>query len=67
MPTRAIITTPYPTMEETAKFYDVPPERVAELMRLADEIFADNRTRTSTKKSRTANQRVAKTSRSKKK
>ena len=51
MRTRAIITTPYPTVEQVAKSAGVSPARVAELMRLVDKIMAGNGTRKPAKKS----------------
>jgi hypothetical protein len=65
-PDRAIITTPYPTVEQVAKSAGVPPERVAELMRLADEIVAGNTTRKPAKKGRPIKKRAATTSRTNK-
>jgi hypothetical protein len=61
---RSIITTPYPTMEQTAKLYGLRPKRVAELMRIADKIVAGTY---KPAKSRTTKKRAPKTSRSKEK
>jgi hypothetical protein len=35
---KVIITTPYPTSEEIAEFYKIPPKRVAELNEMIAEI-----------------------------
>jgi len=59
MRTPSIITSPYPTLEQTAKFYGVSAKRVAELQKLADEIMAGERARKTTRKKRAANPRVA--------
>jgi hypothetical protein len=47
---KAIITTPYPTPDEIAAFYKIPPKRVAELRQMIDEIRAAEASKTSRKR-----------------
>lgn len=66
MRTPVIITTPYPTIEETARLGNVPPERVKEILKMVDEIVARDEARRAAKKSRATKKRAAKPKRSKK-
>jgi hypothetical protein len=37
---KAIITTPYPSPDDVAAYYKIPPKRVAELRQMMDEMRA---------------------------
>jgi hypothetical protein len=68
---KVIITTPFPTPEEIAAFYKIPPKRVAELNRMIEEIRAADASKRERKKNARRNggrksSNVAKTARSKK-
>jgi hypothetical protein len=47
---KAIITTPYPTPDEIAAYYKIPPKRVAELRQMIAEIRADEASKANRKK-----------------
>jgi hypothetical protein len=40
MSSKAIITTPYPSPDDVAAYYKIPPKRVAELRQMMDEMRA---------------------------
>ncbi|HEV7572124.1 MAG TPA: hypothetical protein VGQ21_11555 [Thermoanaerobaculia bacterium] len=40
MSRKAIITTPYPSPDDVAAYYKIPPKRVAELRQMMDEMRA---------------------------
>jgi hypothetical protein len=50
MSDKAIITTPYPTPDEIAAYYKIPPKRVAELRQMIAEIRAAEASKGSRKK-----------------
>ena len=50
MSVKVIITTPYPTPDEIAAYYKIPPKRVAELRQMIDEIRAAEASKASRKK-----------------
>jgi predicted RNase H-like HicB family nuclease len=51
MSDKAIITTPYPSPDEIAAYYKIPPKRVAELRQMIDEIRAAEASKASRQKS----------------
>jgi hypothetical protein len=50
MSSKSIITTPYPTPDEIAAYYKIPPKRVTELRQMIDEIRATETSKTKRKK-----------------
>lgn len=68
---KVIITTPFPTPDEIAAFYKIPPKRVAELRQMIDDIRAAEAAKKERKKNARRNgsrksSDVGRTSRSKK-
>jgi hypothetical protein len=47
---KVIITTPFPTSDQVAAHYQIPPKRVAELRQMMDEIRADEALKAAHKK-----------------
>jgi hypothetical protein len=47
---KVIITTPYPTPDEVAAYYKIPPKRVAELRQMMDEFRAADAAKKNRKK-----------------
>jgi hypothetical protein len=56
---RAIITTPFPTLDQVAEFYRITAKRRAELDQMMEEIFRENADKNAPR-SRTSAKRAAK-------
>jgi hypothetical protein len=57
MATKVLIKTEFPTPEEVAAYHKIPPARVAELQQMMKEIRAEDETRLTRARKRTASKK----------